>query len=274
MFDEQEFQKQFFGASYSDKFKKAYSGGSSSGSRFPYLPTSKLESGTYGLRLLPPMPEKCPEGWLRVATHSILQSVGDEKPVRMECTFRGEDGPCRVCEVLDTLADEKTSLPPMIGEALEKARPISKLVLPVVITAEPSSDGKFKPSKKEQGAMLEIYAQTLQRKIATLFATDRYLNHAEKGRYIMLVKNHNQMDLVVPTSSEPGPLKDPSFLTPSSYPHVVNAHTKHLKKFSYTEQDQFLSTCFWMKHPSVEKMFQQSFYDNPSSSEESPLPWE
>lgn len=274
MFDEQEFQKQFFGASYSDKFKKAYSGGSS-GSRFPYLPTSKLENGTYSLRLLPPMPEKCPEGWLRVASHSILQSLGDEKPVRVECTFRGEDSPCRICEVLETLADEKSSLPTLYGEALEKARPISKLVLPVVLTAEPSSDGKYRPSKKEQGAMLEIYAATLQRKVATLFATDRYLNHAEKGRYIMFVKNHNQMDLVVPTSSEPGPMKDTSFMAPSSYPHVVNAHLKHLKKLSYEEQEKFLSTCFWMKHPTVEKMFQQSFYDDPTASEDSDLlPWE
>lgn len=269
MFDDKEWEKKF-SAEPSDKVRKAW-GNSSSGNRFPYLGTSKLENGTYTVRILPPFPERCPDGWLRVAIHWVFLSLGDEKPTRFEC-IKDSETPCYICQVQESLAEDKDRLPAAIQEVLARAVAIPKLVLPVTINAEPIKPGdissKFKKSSAEKGAMLEISASTLQRKIFNLLNTDKYFTHPDKGRYFFLTKNHNVMDVVVSDKMPSGPINDKAFLDSKMYPHMVNAYFKNVSRFDFDKQQQAIDEAWWMQDSTVRSILSANFFDDPSGSSE------
>jgi hypothetical protein len=266
MFDSKAFEKALLNVKYSDNYKKTFSGGS--GFAFSYLSTSKLEDGTYTVRVLPPSPEKCPEGWLKVATHSVLVNQGDQKGTRVEC-IKEEDTPCAICEALETIADDLYTLPDHLQEIFNKMVSIRKLVLPATIFAQPVRPGDmattWKKSEKENGAMLEIRAVSTQTELFNLMIADPLLTHHERGRYFQITKRYNMTKVTLPADSKPGPLKTPDLM--KQYPHVVNAHFKNVKRIGYQEQQKFLEECFWFHEPKVQVLLKDTFYDNPSSPE-------
>lgn len=270
MFDEKEWEKKW-SAPQSDKVRKAWGGGTGKGSRFPYLSTSKLDNGTYTVRLLPPFPERCPEGWLRVSIHWVFIGMGDEKPTRFECIADSET-PCYICQLQETLAEDKDKLSTQIQEILTRSVAIPKLVVPVSINAEPYSPGeigsKFKKSPTENGAMLEISAQGLQRKIFNLLNTDRYFNHPDKGRYFLLSKNHNIMDVVVSDQMPSSPLNDKSLIDSKAYPNMVSAYFKNVNRFTFEKQQEALGFAWWMQDSTVTSLLSADFYDDPEGLEE------
>jgi hypothetical protein len=272
MFDEQEFQKKFFSAS-SDKLK-SWSTSSSSTNRAPFLPTSKLENGTYICRILPPFPGRCTNGWLKVAIHWVHVNLGDEKSTRFECV-KDEDTPCYICEILETLADEKERLMPRVRDVLEKMRAIPKLVLPAIINAEAVTPGQFttmfRKSPTYHGAMLEITARGLQEKVFTLLHTDKFFTHPDKGRYFFLNKNHNVMDIKVTDSLPPGPISTEQryLLEDKAYPKMESAYfNKNVHRFNYADQQKALENAWWMQDSIVKEALSANFYDDPTSSTE------
>jgi len=267
MFDKDAFQRQILNVKYSDKYKKAFGGGS--GFVFSFLSTSKLDDGQYTARIIPSHPERCPEGWLKVATHSVLMNIGDEKGTRVEC-IKEEDQPCAVCEILESISDDIHTLPQHIQEVFNKMVAIRKLVLPATIFAEPLRPNDiattWRKSTKENGVMLEIRAAGTQADLFNLMIADPMFTHPEKGRYFLFTKRHNTTKAILPADSSPGPLKNPDLL--KSYPNMVGAYFKNVKRLNYADQQQFLETAFWFKDPKVQALVQANFYDNPGSSEE------
>ena len=273
MFDKDAFQRQILNVKYSDKYKKTFGGGS--GFAFSFLATSKLEDGQYLTRILPSHPEKCPEGWLRVATHSVLMGMGDEKGTRLEC-IKEEDQPCAVCEILECLSDDLHTLPPHLQEVFNKMVAIRKLVLPATIYAEPVRPNDiastWRKSTKENGAMLEIRAAGTQTDLFNLMIADPMFTHPERGRYFLLTKRHNATKAILPSDSSPGPIKNSDLL--KSYPNMVGAYFKNVQRLRYEHQQQFLESAFWFREPSVQRLIQETFYDNPSSSSEEDAPFD
>jgi hypothetical protein len=279
MFDEKEWEKKF-SVRQSDKVNKAWGNSTSTtGRRFPFLSTSKLDDGSYTVRILPPHPEHCPEGWLRVAIHWLFIGMGDEKPTRFEC-IRDSETACYICQIQESLAEDKDRLPTQIQEILTRSVAIPKLVLPVSINAEPYNPGeissKFKKSATEKGAMLEISAAGLQRKIFNLLNADRYFTHADKGRYFLLTKNHNMLDVVVSDNMPSCPLNDKTLIDSKTYPHMTNAYfNKNVNRFNFVQQQEAVDKSWWMQDESVRSLLAANFYDDPQGEEEDEsLPWD
>jgi hypothetical protein len=265
MFDSNAFQKQILNVQYSEKYKKAFGG--TTGFAFSYLPTSKLEDGQYQARILPPHPERCPEGWLKVATHSVLVNMGDAKGARVEC-IKEEDQPCAVCELLEATSDDIHTLPAHLTDILNKMVAIRKLVLPATIFAEPMKPGDiastWRKSNKEHGAMLEIRAAGTQADLFNLMIADPTFTHHERGRYFLLTKRHNTTKAILPPDSQAGPIKTPDLM--KQYPNMISAYFKNVQRLNYQDQQQFLEQAFWYNDPRIQALTQSNFYDNPSSS--------
>lgn len=266
MFDSSAFQRQILNVKHSDKFKKAFGGG---GFAFSYLSTSKLEDGQYLTRILPAHPERCPEGWLKVATHSVLMNMGDEKGTRVEC-IKEEDQVCPVCEILEAISDDLHGLPSHLQDVFNKMVAIRKLVLPATIFAEPVRPNDisttWRKSTKENGAMLEIRAGGTQTDLFNLMIADPAFTHHERGRYFLLTKRHNMTKAILPQDSAPCPLKTPDLM--KAYPNVINAHFKNVQRLNQKDQQAFIEQAFWFKDKKIQSLIQDTFYDNPSSSEE------
>lgn len=257
MFDADEYRRRFLDNS-DDELKKAYS---KKTREFLFLKPKLLANGQYLLRFLPPMPEKCPEGYTRVATHRVTVTIGGD-PKTVEC-IRTADDPCAVCDLMRNVAQDKIGLDATIRETFQGMDPWVRAVYPISIYAWPQNpddrQSLWVPTKEEHGAIFEVSAESLIRNIFNLFlASNNKLNHAQKGFYVGLTKNHHQYELSLKKQM---PLQNERLIQATTYPNIekmmFGSERYPVLRLSYAQQLQFLEDCWFVEDEKVKPHFEK-----------------
>mgnify|MGYP006286055179 CR=1 FL=1 len=251
MFDADEYRRRFLD-NPDEELKKAYSKKSR---EFMFLKPKNLANGQYLLRFLPPMPEKCPEGYTRVATHRVPVTIGGD-PKTVEC-IRTADEPCAVCDLMRAVAGERRDMDASVKDAFQGMDPWVRAVYPISIYAWPQNPddraSMWVPSKEEHGAIFEVSAESLIRNIFNLFlASNNKLNHAQKGFYVTLTKNHHQYELALKKQI---PLQNDRLIQASVYPSIekmmFQSERYPVLRLTYKQQLQFLEDCWFVEDEKV-----------------------
>ena len=256
-FDADDFDE-FLKAEHDEEYKKAYT---TKKRDFPYLKMSQLPEGRTVARLLPPVPgpEKCPEGYLVVATHTVSMDLGEQKHPRVSCIFR-RSTPCYICDTMKRLAPVRKNLSPAVQEAIvdmdsDKFRCIA---YPISLFAEPidpdNNKSDWKSSTVECGAMLQVYAQSMLQEMGELQRDNPNCNHEERGFYFEFWKaKGNKYRVKKPDNAVKEPVRNQELLEKWRKVNMVNAFYKDVKRFTYDQQADFLRNAWWMKDPQVKE---------------------
>lgn len=262
MFDADEYRRRFLDNS-DDELKKAYS---KKTREFLFLKPKLLANGQYLLRFLPPMPEKCPEGYTRVATHRVSVSIGGD-PKTVEC-IRTSDEACAVCDLMRSVAQDKAGLDATLRETFQGMDPWVRAVYPISIYAWPQNpddrQSLWVPCKEEHGAIFEVSAESLIRNIFNLFlASNNKLNHAQKGFYVGLTKNHHQYELSLKKQM---PLQSERLIQATTYPNIekmmFGSERYPVLRLSYAQQLQFLEDCWFVEEEKVKPHFEKIVHNS------------
>lgn len=255
-FDPAEFRNLFLSGGQDSEVNRVY------GKRertFLFLRPKNLSNGEHIIRFLPPMPQKCPMGVVRVATHKVPLSIGGE-PCTVECIQTGEQ-PCAICEVLVACKDVFRGLNTAAREALQTLAPWRRAVFPIAIYAWPSNpDDRQSPwvrGKEEHGAIFEVSAESLIRDIFNLFvATNGKLSSEDKGFYLKLHKNVNsyKIDLI----NKVTPLQNKELITTNNYPNITKLYLESdkfpIKRLTFEQQIELMrEDCWWYAEPSIQE---------------------
>lgn len=211
-----------------------------------------------------PGPERCPDGFVFVCTHTVSMTLGEQKAPRVKCILR-KTQPCYAHDIMIKLASIKSQLAPAIQEALNDmdSERFKCFAYPITILAAPSiaDDPKspWRPSNEEHGALLQVYAQGVQEELRDLLSENKFIQHETKGFYLRLRKRGNQYK-VKKVEAVVEPVRNQQLLERYRQTNVVSAFYKGVYQYTYEQQKDFISKAWWMKDPQVREAL--SGYDD------------
>jgi hypothetical protein len=241
---------------------------------FSFLKLAQLPDCSFSnpilFRHLPPKPTGNPEGFLRVSSHTVLKGMGDETPTRVECTLAGPNT-CAICDFMLQLVPHKNKLSREVFDTIQNMNPANfkAVIYPVLIYAEPGSDGKdpWKRSENESGAMLQVFAKGIWDRMRDLIKMyPNLMNPGRKGFYLGLVKDGRKYEVYPLGENEKligrdsmenevkqEPVRSQDLL--QKYSEKVDMEKmffSKMKRFNYDEQKQFLETCWFWKDKNLQ----------------------
>lgn len=254
----------------SDKFKKFDKSqfdynksftNKNSGNDFPFIEPKEMPEGKHSLRFLPGFPGRCSDGFRRVIAHRVPRVIG-EKPVANVFCDRAEGGDCAMCDVLEGLAEYKSTLSQQTQAALDEMRMREQLLFPVLMDlmkdpnwVKPENKTDFDrpvikvPEGKRKGVILSMRdLGALPDKIGDFFTQDPSLNSQYAGRELYLVKTGHKYDVEVRLDlGDRSAVREDEmvWLTEAKYPRIDSMFSKTYLKWTYAEAFDQLQKSFW-----------------------------
>jgi hypothetical protein len=241
-------------------FKKTYGGLGSGDFKYKPIYWSALSDGAYKVRLAPKHPSKCPQGFVRLATHRIEHRVG-EKWAEIICTYKPgvEGAECYVCDIMEAVQDELSTFSKDVQAALMQMNPRQLFLFPSLITAKP--DPKFVPTdarkyapwvpddQARQGAILQLEGKRVLAALFDVLKEYPDANDVDEGYWLQITKMGKETPIVraARAASELTP-SEAELMSDKDYPvlhPIPKFMSKSLRELDYNGQKSFIAGCWW-----------------------------
>lgn len=235
----------------------------SSSNNLLFIKPADLDNGEYKIRLLPPDPQKNPEGFVLTTTHSLeLHPEASAKSEFFYCpTMYDQTAECPLCELVDTVTDPELegSFKSILGATLSpvlSAAPIDTVKLYILISAdtyEDSSKGtkktRLKPSENMISAIITLgITSTLWKAIYSLVSENPHINDANTGHYLILAKAG--LKYSIQPQLKPSELEDLESWAGKNYPNLIKMGKEKLSR-SKEQIEALIEKAWW--YPQVEE---------------------
>ena len=241
-------------------YNKSYTN-KNSGNDYPFIEPKELPDGRHSFRFVPGFPGRCSAGFRRIIMHRVPRVLGETKPANVFC-LRAEGEDDAMCDVLEALAEYKSTLSQQTQAALDEMRMREQLLFPILIDVmkdpnwvKPADKTDFDrpviktPDGKRRGAILSMRdLGKLPDKIGSLFEQDPSLNSQYAGRELYLVKTGHKYDVEVrlDLGDRTAVREDEMvWLTEAKYPRIDSMFSKTYLKWTYAEAFDQLQKSFW-----------------------------
>lgn len=272
-FDVDDYRKTLMSSQKTEEYRKQYSNRKA---WWPFVHPGVLDNGTFRSRFIPPHPEKCEQGFMKVATHRIQEMTkargGDSRTVA--CNV-GTDEDCAICETLNNLIPllKTGKLSSDVEEAIRGSGDWTKVVFPMAMALDAytttdkngKETTKYRPGKAMTGVIFSLTAEKLLEEIGKMFELNPNLSHLRKGRDFAFIKNGTQYKIELAYDQDE--LENAKGIL-AFYPDLPKIFSKNTERLDYEGQLRMLGDCWWMDDSKVKKFLKGNTCAVPWDDEE------